>query len=608
MRQYTTRIVTWVLLVHCGAASVGCATISPPHEKSLERVVASTPVVQARRPLLLYVKDGPRWVSSEELTATVYQQVACEDGYRETVATERVVSRDSKNVGPEAVLGGVIALTGAVLLLSSPTFDDTKEPGTDSATPRERAQVWGAIGALGGLALLGHAGFVGIKAGSEVTNRAVTSRFRASGRPARACGSDVAGPGVVLAMVANRTVPLARPSSGLNLSVQPRAAASELCSNAADEESVARLVYISRGQVHLRAELGRYALKDCVLATVADQKLAAADSVLSRSADIATTVAALKSLESVEQSMQRLSPGDPTRRTLITRILSTKEKGKARARELRDQASRAARDAIHANLQEAVAPTAQAMDLARLAQGDGPTWVELYEAFAKEASRTGLAGYALLAQLVAQDAATAACYARGLSCPEGISQKQAQAVLAPAALAATKPLQEENSKLREALTAFRARVDTKNVLRADAALQHAAALKQRCSEKDPLGAIDDSCSALVQTNNELLSALSGDARVEKIRRDNQEAEEKKRLSRVVGVWRKHFADCRRLAAAVAQLQSLGSCDAGCQIALERMRAEEQRQQSFRADEPINDVTVERTLREECGASHCDVCP
>lgn len=586
-----------------------CATVSATQERSVERVLSRKPVVQARTPLLLYLKEPARWNSPEQISVTVYEQIACEDGVRETVATERLVTRETKNVAIEAVLGGALTLAGGILLLSSPTLSDTQEPGSDESTPRDKAQLWGVLAGLGGLALMGHAGIVGMKGGSELTNRTVSTRFRTSGSPPRPCGTHVAGPGVVLAIVDDRSVPLARPSSGEALTIEPRAAAADLCSNPADEGTSAKIVYISRGQVHLRVDLARYPMKACVIATVGEQKLSAADAVLSRSASIAETVAALGSLATVEEATQRLPARDPSRNQLVTRLASVKDKGQRRARELREEATRNALDAIRSNIRGAMPAMTLALELASFADHDGKTWSVLYEAFVREAKRIDVEGYGLLIQLLDHDRATADCHSRGQNCPPGVTQKQAQELLAPVAVAAAKPLQDETARLREATSELRKRIDAKSVLRADAAIAHAEPLNTQCSRSDPLGAINDACGALLQANRDLSSALAAESsRVTELRREAETAEEKKRLARVSTIWRRHFNECRRLWTAAEQLDSLSTCDSACQVTRSRMLAEAKRLESFHVDEPINDDGATYTLRQECKDAHCDVCP
>jgi hypothetical protein len=584
----------------------GCASVLPSETSTVRNVVHSDPIVQAQRPMAVKLKGAGMWITPDRLSVSVDEVTGCDDGYRDTVESTRIVTRKTKGLVAEVGLGLTVAGVGATGLLIAPQLSD-QATGNDKS-PREIAITWSAIGLAAGAVILGHAVYVAAKGADEVSDTETTIERRSAGRPLRSCGTGPAGPGKVIARVDGRSVELGTVNGGNGLVIEPRDVATRLCSEPDDAPKIATLRYVLNKNNELSVELAKYPLRQCVSATVARKKLAAAESALSNTKDTPTVIWAFQSLEEATAAVRILPVTDPDREDLMTTAARLNGIARNRAKLITATLVDDASQAIDTDVLTSVRSVSMAMRVARLADDAAARWKQIYGKFVSRARDRGIAGYAVTQELLADDAATRGCLFGKELC-EPITRDEARQTLGSVAEAAATAVEKQTAELRAATGELAKQVNIKSVQRSDRALENARPVRNVCTHGDLISPMDAQCSLFMLADAGLSDELTAHATsVTEIRANLAEQERRRANERIARAWRAHFAECRRLVSAVQQLQSVASCDNGCEQVRARMIAERARLASFRLDEPVDDPKLGESLRDECANAGCEACP
>lgn len=601
VREAGRKLVSTALVL-----TTGCASVLPPETSTVRNVVRSESIVQAQRPMGVRLKGSVLWVTPDRLSVSIDQITGCDDGYRDTVQTTRVVSRETKGLGTEVGVGAALAGLGGIGLVVAPGLSD-QASGSD-ASPQDTAITWGAIGLATGAIILGHAVYIAAKGADDVSEPDTTIERRSAGRPLRACGTTAAGAGRIVAEVADRSTEITTVQGGSGILIEPRAAATRLCGDPADINKVATLRYFSANNDNLNVVLDKYPLRRCVVATVARKKFAAADSALSNAKDTPTLIWAFQSLDDATAGARSLPTTDPERAELL--LTATRLSGLAvnRAKVLTAPLVDEATQAIDVNVLTSAQSVAKAMRVARLADDGAARWKQLYGRFVARAKERGVAGYAATQELLVADGQTRGCLFGVDGCAPS-EREEARRTLSPVSDAAATSVEKQATELRAATAALAKQVNTKAVQRCDRALENARDVRKVCAQGDLLSPMDAQCAAFTAADSNLSAELTTHAtRVAEIRAASAQDERRRTTERAAKAWRTHFGECRRLISAIQQLQGLSSCDAACQQVRTRMVAERARLANFHVDDPIDDSKLRETLSSECGKAGCEACP
>jgi hypothetical protein len=483
-----------------------CASVSEPRERFAHELVRSDPTVLSRAPVGLVLVEEGRWSNADNLSVAIEQLVGCEDGVRDAVSTTRVVTRETRDLALEAGAGGVLFLSGGLLYAGAATFS-TETPAGVEASPQQAAAIWGSLSLVGGAVLLGHAVYVAAQGGDRVSAPYRGTNVRSAGRPLRVCSRSPAGPGMVRAVVGERSMPVAFIQSGGDVTARPRESALRLCGDAADMDSTAILEFVLAKDADLTVELGRYPLKRCVTITVGGEMLMAAEATLGQASPAPAMVEAAEGVNDVERLAQSLPSTDPERPALLARVVSARRKAAARAAELLEPATEQAREAIEKDFANAVGPTALALRLAHLSGNSAPTWSTLYESFAARARGAGLSGYRHVHQLLEADPLTRSCLNGAASCPNGISSSEARSALSPFAVAIALTIRKQGEALRSTTAAITKQVDAKSVKASDALEEKMRIFREVCAYPELLDAVKHACAELSVADDALTTEI-----------------------------------------------------------------------------------------------------
>lgn len=585
----------------------GCAGTLPENRQSSSVVVASRPVVRTRTPIALELVGTPRWETPDRLVVSVRERQGCEDGVVDTIATRITTTQETKNVALQTVGALALGAAGGVSLAVAPTKSD--EAVGDETSPRDTAYVLGVTGVAASVALLGHAMYVALSATDRVSQPEYRSEVRSLGQPLRPCETATAGPGKIVAQVDDRIIPIAAVGDGANVTVEPRLASAQLCGELTDVGKRARLEYASASDSEVNVTIGQYDLGRCVSATVGRKMLAAAENALTNEG--ASSVGwAVQSANTAEQLILKLPIDDRDRDPLLKRLGLFKLQATAKGDQLTEPLRDRALAEIKRDIREAVAPTAQALAVAGLSSIHQETWATLYQAFVARAQPLKLNGYALLQKLLDADQATSACVFRAGACPSGVSNAQARTTLAPVGSAAVGDADKQTKEIVLTTAELKKGPTEKAVRRVDATLQATALLREVCAPTAGiLDPVQQRCMDFRDADAALTRELSAHSeRVAHLRAAITEADRRRQNQKIASTWRVHFAACRRLKEAAAELQRVSSCDSGCQMVRARMRAEYERLTRLEFHESVDDPALSEQLSSECSSSACPVCP
>jgi hypothetical protein len=591
-----------------GLSLASCASVSEPHERFAHQVVRSDPAVLSTAPVgVKLVKEG-RWSTPDTLSVAVEQQVGCEDGFRDTVATTRTVTRETKNVGVQALGGGLLVLSGGVVLAGASTLSNEIPEGEESS-PRGTAVVWGALGLAGGAVLLGHALYVAARGSDETSAPYNETVRRSAGKPLRVCSRAPAGRGMVRGRIGERAVAVAFTQTGGEVTVRPRESALRLCGDPADADREAVIDFVLGEDEDLTVELGRYPLKRCVTVTVATKRLMAAEATASNASDAEAVAWAAEGVSEAEKLVQSLATTDPERPALVARVLSARRKTAARVAELVEPATQKALQAIRTDFANSVPPTTLALRLAHLSSDGTKTWSSLYEAFTARAREDGILGYGQVHRLLQADTATRSCLTGSAACSNGLTANQVRTALSPFAVVMGLTIRKQAEELRAATAKLARKVDPTGVKESDAVKERMQAFRDVCAHRELLDAVKHACTELAVADETLASETRAKSdEIARVRAEVLETEHSRATARATKRWREHFSACQRLRGALAQVNAVSSCDSTCQQVRSRIHTEEIRLRAVRIEDPIHDASFRTKLQNECTNAGCEVCP
>lgn len=605
-KTQSRRSSVWLRLAVALPATIGCATIGPAEERNARTVLQSERFVQERVPARLKLKGESHWDTPDLLLASVDQENTCQDGYREKVSTTTITSHKTKNFGVEALIGLGLGAAGGVALAVAPQLSDVStDPNKES--PRNTAQLWGGLGIAGGGVLLGHVAWAALASMDKESEPVVTHEVRASGEKPRECGSQVAGPGDVLATVGRRSITLAAVDSGKGVAINPRERADELCSDPTVQDEKAIIKYVLRSDAKMSVEIGTYTLRRCVAATTARKKIRTGSTALGSANDARQIAQVLRLLAEAQDLTASLPKNDPDKSALEEQLTKVKaaagKKGVAVLAPLLKQTL--AR--VEADTASAVQPALDTLEVARIANSQDDVRQVLYEAFTARTKALGFSGYVALSNLLEGDTPTKACLESGTQCSPALPQAKLVTLIEPTIKGGSDAVGTDAAQLTAATKAVAKAQTAKSVKAFDAALAGTRASVSAC--KNPLAGLKASCQPLLAADDAASSFASiNSSQLTRVRDETAASERAASLKRTTQRWRTHFAACRRLQDGVRAVDALSSCDSGCQQAISRMRAEAVRLRNFTYSESVDDPVVLRGLTDECNAAGCETCP
>jgi hypothetical protein len=269
---------------------------------------------------------------------------------------------------------------------------------------------------------------------------------------------------------------------------------------------------------------------------------------------------------------------------------------RASRRDLAGTVDEALRHVQQGDLEAALRPAARALALSRNVPGQaGPVLAQIYGAVVQAALASD-AGLVLARRLLAEDEPTCACL-EGRDCPEGMERDAVAAALRPFGERLVAELQRGRAALDGAAAQLRRRGGEAGIPAAGKSLEAAEGQLRAFCSRPLLTEVKAACTA-----------LGGAAQAAREAQAEVEARlQQRRAARTVTRWQRHFAQCRKVNAAIQQFRAVSSCGARCMEALRRVRADREALEEVQIEGELEDHVRER-LQEECERAGCPNCP